>query len=250
MALLIGRGIVKRHANVNAADTQYDALIDAIRQLVSEQVEEVTGRRFEKAARTEFFRSYDQSYGDPEPQWIFPSAWPIAQSPAPTLTWAPYDDHDANGTDLELGTDWQFVLDDRTPAAAYGIRVQRLASFPLTIPIPAGAGTIFTHSATGFRLQYEGGYDSSGDPDDPNDPCDVGEANVVQVPSGLQALLAQKAATDLLRTLAVRGASLRDLASAGRNREGMHLGLVSPWPESEASMLRNRWGRADLGVLR
>lgn len=156
MSTLVGRIAIKDLANIARSDTRYDSVLDDMREHASRQIEEITARQFDKIARTELHPSYQQSFGDPSAQYIVVNAPPIDQAVVPVLTWAPYDDHDTNGTPLTNPEDWRYELDAR--GDAYGLRVQRLTSVPANLPIPPGAIGLLGDSPTGFQVTYTGGF--------------------------------------------------------------------------------------------
>lgn len=234
MSVLTGLVAVKGLANIAASDARWDAVLNLLRERASRDVEDMTGRQFTKAERTEFFPSYEQSWGDPTPQWLFPNAPPIDTAQATTLVWAPYDDHANNGATLVQDSDWRFeVANDGTTV---GIRVQRFSSFPANFPLPAGGGDILRDSPTGFQLTYTGGYTGSGGAADPpagenRDPYVDGESDVVAVPSALSGVVTQKVAADFQYLMQQRG---RLAQGAGRGDAEvtvaiLQTGAVLPW---------------------
>lgn len=239
MAVLVGRSAVKDIANVPSADTRWDPVIDALRERATRDVEEATGRAFAEAEYVEFHPSYNQVFGDPTPQWVIVKAPPI-QSVA-ELVFAPFDDHDDNGTPLVQGQDWQF--EENRHGEKWALRVQRFSSVPTTLPLPAGFTSILQESPTGFRVTYTGGYAASATTVDP-DPLDEGEEGVIGAPSALQHLVALKVADDLLWIQANRRQDPEQLSTilqAG--------GLLRPWSADQAEALRS-WTRRDLDWAR
>ena len=105
MSTLVGLSLCKDLANVPRHDARYDTLLNAIRERISRDVEDITGRQFATMERTEYHQSYQQVFGDPTPQWVFVDAPPIDTGQTLTLTWAAFDDHATNGQDLTLGED-------------------------------------------------------------------------------------------------------------------------------------------------
>jgi hypothetical protein len=253
MAKLVGRSLVKNLANVATADTRWDAVFDAMIEEAGAQVEDVTGRIFEYGARVEYHRSHEQVWGDRTPQWVIVQAPPIDVGETVTLVWAPFDDHDDNGTTLELDVDYRY--ETNAAGDVIGFRIQRFSSWPETLPVPAGTFSLVQQSPTGWRASYTGGYAASaaasaiaGQPGR-FDPYDVGEAEVVAVPSGLQFVIAAKIAEDFLFLRSTRMATtvqeaqlLAQLVAGGGQRgltaEAVGGGfLLRPWtPQQRAAL--------------
>lgn len=197
MSTLVGRALCKDHANISQTDAQFDAILDSLRETVSRQAEDITGRHFASGVRTEYHNSFTQNFGDPTPQWLFVEAPPIDTGQTMTLVWAPFDDHTNNGTTLVQNEDWR--LETRIDGTAVGLRIQRFKSVPNTFPLPAGVSFLLGDSPTGFQFTYTGGYAVSAVAGAPpagkvRDPFTDGEGDVVAVPAGLQAILAAKVA--------------------------------------------------------
>lgn len=258
-ANLVGLAAIKRLANVSETDARWDDVLNLLRDRVGSDVEDITGRQFPKQTRTEFFQSYPQEWGDPTPQWIFPNAFPIDEAASIALTWAPFDDHDTNGTDLEKDKDWRFERDHA--GRAVGIRVQRFSSFPQNFPLPLRGGSILRDSPTGFRLTYDGGFDLSAAAPTPgageNVDCFLaGEAEVVQFDAAdapLADLAAQKAAADF-QYLREQRALFQRVSQATRGeamilRSLLDTGAVLPWNPLQRQVILSH-ARKDLAWVR
>ncbi len=252
MTKLVGQSLVKNFANVATADTRWDHIFDAQIQQASAEVEHLTARQFLKVERTELHLSYEQVWGDRTPQWVVVTAPPIDTGETTTLVWAPFDDHDTNGTTLTFEQDWRFEM---TAGEAVGLRIQRFSSWPETLPIPAGSFSMLQYSPTGFQVTYTGGYAASaaasvisGQPGR-FDPYDVGEAEVVAVPAGLQGVIAAKIGEDFKFLQATRAISTpeqgeiaaRIVAGGGsRGITGESVGgglLLRPWTPQQVTAL-------------
>lgn len=249
MSTLVGRQAIKDFANINRADTRWDDLLDLAREDVSRQVEEITARTFDKRERTELHPSYHQMFGDPAPQYVIVDAPPIDTALTVTLIWAPFDDHTNNGTPLTTPEDWKFETDKQ--GDAWAIRVQRFTSLPQNLPLPQGAIGVLGDSPTGFQVTYTGGYAVSAVIPS-SDPIDAGEQDVVQVPTSLASLLAQKIADDFRFFVAGRRLGATDpdkILEAGQQAGGFGAtvspGIVRPWTDAQIARLLT-FGRKDL----
>lgn len=239
MSTLVGLQRVKAHANLPAADAQFDTILNLLREKASREVEHMTGRAFAKLERTEYFESYEQIFGDPSPQYLFPNAAPIDTGETTTLIWAPYDDHADNGTPLVEGEDWRFQTD--RDGAAIGLRIQRFSTFPTRFPLPAGATAVLGYSPTGFQLTYTGGYDVSAVPAAPPagqnpDPCAVGEGDVVAVPDGLASIVALKVAGDFKHLRKITRGNGQDVDAMLTTLQTV--GAIPPWTDAQLASVR------------
>lgn len=251
MSTLVGRIAVKDAANIAWADTRWDSVIDMMRDLVSRQVEEITGRVFAKVERTELYPSYTQYFGDPSPQYIAVNAPPIDTGETVTLLWAPFDDHATNGVELTTPDDWHF--ETSAQGEVWALRVQRFTSFPQNLPIPPGAYGTLSDSPTGFQLTYTGGYTVS--TGSSSDPVEIGEEDVVAVPAGLASLIAQKIADDFKFFRAQRNQETADpskmveqMQQAGAFGTVVSTGFIRPWSEAQLAYLR-MFARKDMSWI-
>lgn len=252
MSTLVGRAAVKRAANVALADTRWDEIIDLMRDLVSRQVEEITGRVFDKVERTELYPSYTQYFGDPQPQYVIVNCPPIDSGETVTLLWAPFDDHDTNGTALTTPDDWKYETDKY--GEIWALRVQRFTSLPQNLPIPPGAYGTLGDSPTGFQTTYTGGYTVS-DLGSPTDPVEIGEDQVVAVPVGLASLVTQKIADDFNYFKAQRlqgttdpAAVVTQMQQAGGFGTVVSTGFIRPWSEMQLANVK-MFARKDMAWI-
>lgn len=185
---LTERAKVKDLLGIARSDSLQNDLLDGLIEQNSEQVEELCRRSFTKAARTEYYQSYDQDAYDPCPQYLWLDG-PIDKTQLLEIKWAPYDQHDEVGIAL-TGTDYQ--LDE-----GRALIIVRAATGPIAgMPIARGLVLpVFTFAPRGFQVRYTGGYPVSEKPDnEPIDPMD--DYGVTQVPNSLKAVVAFKCATD------------------------------------------------------
>jgi len=155
---LLERSYVKDLSNVARTDTSQDFLLNAMIEQISEQVKQITRREFDKKSRTEYHRSYDQFFNDPDPQFVYLNAPPLDLAVPPTVTWAPYEQHDTSGISLDLTAtppDFQIVDEDALLIirGASGL----IANFP---PFSQGV-PLFQYAPRGFKVIYTGGYTTS-----------------------------------------------------------------------------------------
>ena len=251
MSYLVGRLAVKDAANISRADTRWDSVLDLMRELVSRQVEEITGRVFAKVERTELHPSYSQYFGDPSPQYVIFNAPPIDTGETVTLLWAPYDDHASNGTPLTTPEDWHYETDKQ--GEIWALRVQRFTSYSHYIPIPPGGYGTLGDSPTGFQLTYMGGYTVS--TGSSTDPVEIGEEDVVAVPNPLASLLSQKIADDFtyfraqrMQGVADPSAIVTQMQQAGGFGVVVSTGFIRPWSEAQLAYLK-MYARKDMNWI-
>lgn len=189
MTKLTERSRVKDFAQIPRADTLQDALINAMIEQASAEVEDITRRKFEKKERVEYHTSYEQAAFDPEPQIVLLDAFPVDMEQQFILKWSAYDhrenltitlnpDEDEFGVEEEKGFIWV--------RSAGGIAQN----------LPLLGATWITYAPRGFQVTYTGGYSVTEAPEGHTaDPLD--DFGVAQVPEGLKNIIAQKIARDL-----------------------------------------------------
>lgn len=176
MPKLTERQKVKKLLGIPFADLLHDATIDDMIAAVSEEVEEITRRKFSKAERTEYYVSYEQTSTEPDPQPLLVDAWPIDLNEPLTITWSLRGTHDENATEIESGC--QTIEDEK---GMIWVTCSDSGSIP--------------YAENGFKIIYTGGYEVSVEPDvHTSDPTD--DFGVTEVPASLKAIVAQKVAAD------------------------------------------------------
>lgn len=187
---LVERALVKDYANIPRADTLLDPQIDAMIEQISRECEDICRRKFAYSQYTEYKLSYEQTFYDPDPQYIWTDAWPIDIKQPMRITWAPYSLHNTAGFDLQPN-DFSLAHADR------GLIVVSGATGLANGLLPGWTkGRIYAYAPRGFRITYSGGYVVN-NPDGESlsvDPLD--DFGVVQVPRGLKMVLAMKVALD------------------------------------------------------
>ena len=186
---LVERYKVKDALGIARADTINDDLIAGMIEQASDEAEQHCRRKFSKAVRTEYKRSYEQNWNEPDPQYLWLEG-PIDSTLDITLVWAPYMMH-ATTQALTLVKDTDFFVD-------YGQSLLRviLASlnFQTVLPMSYLRGAIMA-ADNGFKVSYTGGYEVSAAPEgNIDDPLD--DFGVVAVPIGLKSILTRKIAAD------------------------------------------------------
>lgn len=184
---LLERALVKDLANIPRADTQWDTTITAMIERASFEVEDFTRRKFEELARVDYFKSYEQNFYEPDPQYIFLPAFPVDIGETFTIVWAAYDNHDTNGSILDAAQN-DYILNDVTGVAT----IRGASGLVDNIPVSVRGLPIFTYDPRGFKVTYTGGYALSVGVN--TDPLD--DFGVVQVPDSLKIILAKKIADD------------------------------------------------------
>lgn len=186
---LVERALVKDLLEIARADTLQDAVLDSMINDASDEAAEFCRRKFEKEARVEYFQSYDQTFFDPVPQFIWLDG-PIDLTAPFKIVFSSYGLHDTSGINLEDNNiDYKLDLKESL-INVYGI--SGTSSDPALIGLVGGN---FVYSPTGFQVTYTGGYEVTVKPDgEPDDPMD--DYGVVQVPRGLKMIVAQKVARD------------------------------------------------------
>lgn len=209
MVKLTERMRVKDLANIARSDNLQDDKIDNMISQVSEEVERLTRRLFEKISRVEYFTSYEQEIIISDPQILLVDAWPIDLNEPFELSYSRSGDHtssymlesDSYSVDFEKGFIW-----------VNSLRGDLSTSFMIE-------GT--TYAPRGFKLSYTGGYDVSAPSQGHiSDPLD--DFGVAQVPIGLQNFVAQKVAEGISKK-----------------------GFLEPWSKEELNTLKV-WAKKDL----
>ena len=158
---LTERRLVKELTNTSLADTRYDTAIDRLIRQASTAVARFTGRIFEYGQRTEYHRSYDQWWDDPDPQYIVTEAAPIDEGQPITIIWAAEDRHDTNGVTLDP-TENDFSVWDAEKGV---ISIRKWSGLASNLILPVRQRLpIFTYDQRGFKITYTGGYQLSTDP--------------------------------------------------------------------------------------
>jgi len=187
MTKLVERALVKDLLQIARADTFEDARIDSMIELLTEDVEHYCRRKFTKADRVEYYRSYDQMFNDPDPQYVWLDG-PVDTGSPFGIVWSPNMRHATAGVTLQP--------EDYTLDAEQGLLMISGASGLAQSLIPIGfGGRLYGYAAQGFQVAYTGGYAVTINPGiDPADPMD--DFGVTQVPSGLKYVLASKISED------------------------------------------------------
>lgn len=184
---LTERALVKDLLEIARADTLQDTILNNMIEQASEEAESACRRSFTKAARVEYYRSYEQMVYDLEAQYIWLDG-PVDTDEVFSIVYDPTNEHATAGLTLEL-TD--YVLD----AAKGLVTVKGATGLSRNLAISVISGAVFLYSPTGFQVTYTGGYEMTVKPDgEDDDPLD--DYGVTQVPNGLKMIIAQKVARD------------------------------------------------------
>jgi len=209
---LTERARVKDLLGIARADNLEDSILVAMIEQTSEEVERLCRRQFAEIQRVTFHESLDMDGVDPTPQYIHLNA-PVDDQQLFEIVWAMYDRHDKDGVTL--------VADDFRLDTEKGLVTIRSSSAITTQILPLGRLPWYQYSPNGFRVTYTGGFlvsiAPSGDPPDPLDDFDV-----VQVPNGLQQVVALKIKQDFTEC-----------------------GMCQPWTEEQRQWLYP-WKKKDL----
>lgn len=225
MAQLTSRNLVKQLSNIAEMDTRFDTIIANLIDTASDQVEEITERTFTAGVKTEFHTSYDQRFTDPDSQYLWVRSPPIDLGQTETLVWAFRNDHDINGITLTRDVDYTI------PDTLDHLVIDRLRSID-TAFLPVGRTQILSYAERGFKYTYTGGFALTGGAS--SDPAD--EPNLVTVPSGLQMVIAQKIAADILRLKAARRLQMR--FGADRHDLKDFAEILLPWTDPQIKALQ------------
>jgi len=102
MVKLVERALIKDLMSIPRADTAMDSIMNGMIEQASAEVERIVRREFEKKARTEFYKSYEQGQLDPDPLYIWLRSFPVDPAAVgPTIVWDAFDLHDTSGTTLD-----------------------------------------------------------------------------------------------------------------------------------------------------
>ena len=175
--------LVRSLAGLERASAEWDNLLRRMLELDSDVVETATRRTFLKQSFVEKFQSYDQDGMDPTPQRLFLNA-PVQASPAPVVTYSGNGDHRAVS-----GMQTLTVTTDYTVDLTKGI-ITILPKNPFAldaIPTPLIGGLFYTYASEGFQVAYDGGYTQQ-----------TGDDDWIEVPEGLQMIVAQKVVRDYM----------------------------------------------------
>lgn len=184
---LTERALVKDLLQIARADTLLDPILMGMIETTSKEAERLCRRKFAKSERTEFYKSYDQDFADPTPQYIWLDA-PVDTAEDLVINWAMFNQHATAGTllnpeDYTLDAEEGLIL-------VHGMTGLSNQAVPNTLGRP-----IYQYSPTGFRVTYTGGYALNTKPvGEPDDPLD--DYGVVQVPDALKYVIARKVADD------------------------------------------------------
>jgi hypothetical protein len=220
MSKLLERALVKDLLGIARADSFYDYLLDSMVQQASEEVGTYCRRVFERSARVEFFKSYDQMPGDTDSQYVWLDG-PVDLAEQLELRWSDQMDHDTNGIVLERDRDYR--VDTRRDVLIITGYYGNISSVSSRL-----MAYIRDHSQ-GFKVRYTGGYAVSEEPGGHTaDPTD--DFGVTAVPPGLKMAIAQKIAKDwrAARTLPVPNPTPK----------------LTPWTDEDLSTLRP-WKKMD-----
>lgn len=184
---LVERAVVKDLLEIARADSLQDQTLNNMIEQASEEAEDHCRRKFTKAARVEYFRSYDQDLLEPDPQWIWLDG-PVDLTQPFSIVYDPTNNHDQSGLTLDAN---DYILDANLGL----ITIKGATGLSRNLALVAFGHNVFAYSATGFQVTYTGGYPVTEKPEaEPVDPMD--DYGVVQVPRGLKMIIATKVARD------------------------------------------------------
>lgn len=214
---LTERSRVKDLLGVARADSLYDLVLSGLIELSSDEAQRFCRRKFSRAARVEYYRSYDQAAADPTPQYIWLDG-PVDTNETFGISWALGMQHSTNGQVLTAD---QYTLDAEeglvTVKGNWGL------ANPLVI-YPYHWGS-YGYDPTGFRVTYTGGYTTT-ENENTGSPDPMDDYGVTLVPEGLRQIVAQKIAEDW------------------RGTEGMPK-ISVPWTEEQKVRLKP-WAKKDI----
>jgi hypothetical protein len=188
MLKLVERDLVKDLLRLPRADTMQDRILSGLIGTVSQDVERLTRRAFEKKQRVEYRQSYDQAINDPEPQWVLVDAYPIDTVQPITVEYSPSEWRPAGSIITLDATKADFTVEAETGK----ITVRNASTYIYNGFYPQG-GWLFSYAPRGFRVTYTGGYAISAAPDGHTaDPLD--DFGVIQVDDSLKLVVANAVA--------------------------------------------------------